>query len=374
MTLSLACNLSPPSQYRNLASVEWTVTAPAQALGGRPIEHLIKKYVQLLEDRLKRVENTLKKTPGFEAHDAEHQRNVSGICPVDEGQQTSENSVEIATQTQHAAVGSLLSDQNAERPRGDVPNSGRLVQLLNFPTSSTMESIKAEQDLGWFSRKIFTPLPPKTHTVTLMASALRDLSELWPLFDGNWVLRVLDEQYAAGPADCHDNPARWATINAIFAIALQWKTADSALNEMFSMSWAHFKNAFSIFPELVTRAPDLETCRAILIMAIFMLGTADVRTAHSLLTSAIHSSQVIGLHRKDLHLGLSPTDAEQRERVYWTTYLLSSNAAMKYGLPTTFNDDADDADLPRGKHPIAVGDFASPMWHYGKDPSSDNRS
>jgi hypothetical protein len=223
-----------------------------------------------------------------------------------------------------------------------------------------MVSIKAEQDLGCFPRKIFTPLPPKTYTMSFMANVLRDLSELWPLFDADWVFRILDEQYAAGLANCHNNPARWATINAMLAVAVQWKAADSALNEMFPMSWTYFKNAFSIFPELVTRAPDLETCRATLIMAIFMHGTADVRTAHSLLTSAIHLSQVIGLHRKDSHLILSLADAEQRERVFWTTYILSSNAAMKYGLPTTFSDDADETDLPRGNPPAAVGNLASP--------------
>ncbi|KAH6645451.1 hypothetical protein BKA67DRAFT_527318 [Truncatella angustata] len=224
-----------------------------------------------------------------------------------------------------------------------------------------MRSIKNQQDLGCFARTIFAPLPPKIYIMPLMRSALEDISKVWPLFDDDWIFHMIEEQYSTALNDCHSNSARWATINAILAIAVQWKAANNAVKDVFPISWSHFKNAFSIFPELVTQVPDFEACRAVLIMAIFMHGTADARTAHTLLTAAIQLAQVIGLYRRDLYLTTSPTENDRHMRVLWTINILGSNAAMKYGLRTPFDDGDDEMCLSSANAEASTGGLALPL-------------
>jgi hypothetical protein len=224
-----------------------------------------------------------------------------------------------------------------------------------------MRSIQAQLDLGVFPRTVFTPLPPKSQIMSLVTNALEDMSKAWPLFEAGWILKMIEEQYTEAMEGCYSDPVRWATINATLAIAAQWKTANSAIKALFPMSWAYFKNAFAIFPELITQIPSFEACRALLIMHIFMHGTGDARTGHSILSAAVQLAQVIGLYRKDLHLILSKDKQEAHRRVLCTLYILRVDAAIKYGLPAPFDDREHEVCLSHENIPDNIVGSASPV-------------
>jgi hypothetical protein len=224
-----------------------------------------------------------------------------------------------------------------------------------------MRSIQDQLDLGVFPRTVFAPLPPKSQIMSLLTNALEDISKAWPLFKVGWILEMFEKQYTGAVDDCHSDPVCWATINATLAIALQWKAANSSIKALLPMSWSYFKNAFSCFPELITQIPCFEACRAVLIMHIFMQGTGDARTGHSILSAAVQLAQVIGLHRKDLHLMLSKNKQEEHRRVLCTLYILRVDAAIKYGLPAPFDDRQDEICLSHENVPDITGGSASPV-------------
>ncbi|PQE25323.1 fungal specific transcription factor domain-containing protein [Rutstroemia sp. NJR-2017a BBW] len=246
-------------------------------------------------------------------------------------------------------------------PGHRLPGLSMPAVLSRLPNAALMRSVQAQLDLGVFPRTVFAPLPPKSQITSLLTNALEDVSKAWPLFEVGWILEIIEEQYTGAVDDCHSNPVRWATINATLAIALQWKAANSSIKALFPMSWSYFKNAFSCFPELITQIPSFEACRAVLIMHIFMLGTGDARTGYSILSAAVQLAQVIGLHRKDLHLTLSENKQEEHRRVLCTLYILRVDAAIKYGLPAPFDDREDEVYLSSENAPDITVGSASPV-------------
>ncbi|KAF5531627.1 transcriptional activator Mut3p [Fusarium phyllophilum] len=125
--------------------------------------------------------------------------------------------------------------------------------------------------------------------------------EVQALFSPDDVLKLVNDQYSAGSSNCHANPTRWATLNALIAAGIHWKADNKAIEQLFPVSWAYFKNAFAIFPEIVMSGDGIDSCKAMIAMALFMRGTADARAFTSLLSVAAHASHCIGLHLGDLH-------------------------------------------------------------------------
>lgn len=243
---------------------------------------------------------------------------------------------------------------------GRLPPQAPSALLSNVPGKETVKSITATHHYGCLPRTIFAPIPPKTYVLPFMTIAIESMNEFCPLFGIESYLRLLHQQFAAGPDNCHDSPSRWATVHALLAMAIQWKTANNAIGELFPLSWTHFKNAFSVFPELMLQGTDIYACQAILAMATFMQGTADARTSSHLIATTARLLQTMGLHRRKTHLPMNPDVAEEHRRVVWTTYILSSNATMKYGVPPAFGDDEIDVELPSEDPRDGLGSFTLP--------------
>jgi hypothetical protein len=207
---------------------------------------------------------------------------------------------------------------------------------------------------------IFAPIPPKTYVIPFLTIAIEGMNEFRPLIGIESYLRLLHQQLAAGPDNCHDNPSRWATVNALLAMAIQWKAANNAIGELFPLSWTHFKNAFSVLSELILQGTDIHACQAILSMATFMHGTADARTSCQLIATTARLLQTMGLHQRKTHPPTSPDVAEEHRRVFWATHILSSNATMKYGVPLAFSDDEINMEFPSEDPRDGLGSFTLP--------------
>ncbi|KAL5592483.1 hypothetical protein FOBRF1_013509 [Fusarium oxysporum] len=260
-----------------------------------------KQYIHSLEQRLKEIETIQQTSPAR-----------------DEG--ANQNLVEA-------------DESDDTQPTGGTIAADRIHVLTSrFPREITTRIIYAQHHMSYFGRATFIPLPPKAHIIPFITSAIQDINQVWPLFSLGEVWKLVNEQYAAGLSNCNGNPTRWATLNALIATGIHWKTDNKATGELFPVSWAHFKNAYSIFPELVMQGADVQACQAILVMALFMQGTADARTFINLLSAAAQASQCIGLH---LRYGCSASElaeVEKRRRTFWLIYILQSNASIRFEL------------------------------------------
>ncbi|KAI2630860.1 hypothetical protein GGR54DRAFT_648420 [Hypoxylon sp. NC1633] len=99
---------------------------------------------------------------------------------------------------------------------------------------------------------------------------------------------LLDAQYAASTTDATDHSARWTVVNAMLAVAIQFKTA---LGSEGCLS--------DILP------PNLLSIQALLAMAIFARNTADRQAFVMLATNASQQLELFGSQTLD------PMEADQ---------------------------------------------------------------
>jgi hypothetical protein len=201
-----------------------------------------------------------------------------------------------------------------------------------WPREIAKSIAHAQENIINLDRTVFVPLPPKEYTIHFVFNAVEEMYQVQPLFSIDEVSKLVEDQYVAGLTNCHDNPNRWATLNALIAMSIHWKADNRAIQELFPISWSHFKNAYAIFPELVMKAPSIESCQAILVMALFMQGTADAVAFTSLLSAATHATQCIGLHLEDENSPSASLNMEKRRRTFWLIHVLQCNAAFNFEL------------------------------------------
>lgn len=294
-----------------------------------------KQYIQMLEERLRKVESSLEKSssaqpsrertaisqsPDLDArdhsnHTERHLASLSGgISTGSQGVPPTvlgASSIIIsAAGTQHASqaafenlktstdiVESLDITKDIESYVSNTQESQRRsVSLPELPGSqSDVNLFRSQLDLSGFQRQVFAPVHSQSLLEPFVINALEDINIFYPLFTMASLRELLQQQFLAGPRNCDNNPSRWAITNALVATAIQWKTEHGACHQLIPIAWSYFKNAFSIFPELLIRGNDISACQALLFMAVFMHGTADARTASSITASPARVLQAVGL-------------------------------------------------------------------------------
>ncbi|KAF5718843.1 transcriptional activator Mut3p [Fusarium mundagurra] len=265
-----------------------------------------KQYIQTLEQRLKNVEVALQVSP-----------------PVNQG----------------SSNGSVDPGQSGETSDSCETTANRSQPLPSrWPEDISKHISHAQKSNNNLERKVFVPLPPKQHILHFISNALQDMYEAQSFFSPDDVLKLVNNQYWAGPSNCHANPTRWATLNALIATGIHWKADNKAIQELFPVSWAYFKNAFAIFPEIVLKGDGIDSCQALLAMALFMRGTADARAFTALLSAAAHAIHSIGLSSEDLNESSDLADIDRLRGCFWTIYVLRSNASLNLGLPAPFEE------------------------------------
>ncbi|KAF5685411.1 Mut3p-like transcriptional activator [Fusarium denticulatum] len=197
----------------------------------------------------------------------------------------------------------------------------------------TRNIIQAQKNKSNLERTVFVPLPPKAHVSPFVFSALQDMYEAQSLFSTDHVLKLVNDQYSAGASNCHAKPTRWAILNALIATGIHWKADNNAVQELFPISWAYFKNAFVLFPEIVMNGDGLDSCQAMIAMALFMKGTADARAYTALLSAAANAFHCVGLDLEGHYESSDLIDIERRRRSFWTVYVLRCNASLSFDLP-----------------------------------------
>ena len=340
-----------------------------------------KQYVQMLEERLSKLESSLEKKPSAQPSqkraaisqpsslDARDHPNETGrhLASLSGGMSTgSQGGPPTALEVSSSIVSTASTQRIPKAAFGNQEASADTVESLDitndteFRVSTTKESqrrpvllpglpgsqsdvnlFRSQLNQSRFRRQVFAPVHSQSLLEPFLTGVLDDINAFHPLFTLVSVSSLLQQQFLAGPRNCDDNPSRWAIVNALFATAIQWKTEHDACRELMPIAWSYFKNAFSIFPELLIRGSDVSAFQALLSMAIFMHGTADARTTSSIISSLVRVLQAAGLHTRGWYGKLDPITAEQCTRVFWIAYCLDSDQMMKQGLPSTFGSEID---------------------------------
>lgn len=203
---------------------------------------------------------------------------------------------------------------------------------------STMQGVRSNMNTGPFHRRVFAKLLGQQHVQHIIEVSAGDIQLYGTLFTTQLLLRLIDEQYAAGVDNPGGNPSRWAVVNAFLASAMLSKITNEALATMTPIIWCFFKNAFSTYPELIIGTLDVLACEALLVMAMFMLCSADVQTASQLAAAAARMTHTLGLHQRQFYGSLDLVAAQRHKSVFWIAYILDADLMHKYGLISSFGD------------------------------------
>ncbi|KAI8686789.1 Zn(2)-C6 fungal-type domain-containing protein [Fusarium sp. Ph1] len=317
-----------------------------------------KEYAHRLEERLKRLEESLK--PGSSS--STESFDVSGGGHAGRVQDTSNPPsalLEPTTTSMAPAQANALSQNPTtlhlcplERtcitePSNQVPNIQQPGPRPVFLQMHFIEFIRAVTETGASKMQLFSPQHGHSKILSRLDDIIQDISEMYPVLDMSHFQELLTPRE---PDNDVDKSARLAIGNASLALGIQCKTANSAFAELSPAAWAYFKSAFSTVPMLAFQGFSSLAHEAILIMAMFMLGSADLHMASHLNTLALRAYQTCEVSRS--HKGFVETQSHLR--VFWTLASLDIDLAFRIGIPPIISD-LSDKDLPTENPSDPVG-------------------
>lgn len=302
---------------------------------------------QTLENRLKELESSLR----IPAPPPDYQARGSNVADGS-----------IATPPKPALGGTVASPagitnmpSQGSHQRVSMPIVVPDVPVIGMTEDKVMDRRSTISDGTLSHNQLFVPMFPKAEVVLLVDVFLEKVNATLPLFHGPSLMAMCHRNF---PVDNkYEVPAWWACLNTVMAIALQLKTLNSHFRAVSDFSWGLFKNAFSVYQDILVSEPSVLSVQAILIMAVFLSGTTDNRTTTLLLHSAMRMIHILGLHLEQLDDEVHPIEAEQRRRVFWVAHLMEKTTSTDLGLPSTLHNDWSKVSLPSASAP---GDMESP--------------
>lgn len=162
------------------------------------------------------------------------------------------------------------------------------------------------------------------------------------MFDQDSFLRLVEYS----ETDFND-PAKWACINVILALAHRFDALKSSDNVSEDRkAWGYFQNALSVSTELSMLHSNLAAVQALLGMAIIIQGTPNTTPFSSLLSATMKLAHSMDFHRRQTPPGFSLADNELRKQVFWTAYFLDKDLSIRNSQPPNQDDDEMDVELP----------------------------
>lgn len=83
----------------------------------------------------------------------------------------------------------------------------------------------------------------------------------------------------------------------------------------------------------LNRCRDILGLQAIVCLALFLMSTSRLATAHTMIGVAVSASMRMGLHSQASSTGSTPLSREIKIRVFWTVVKLDIYASIILGLP-----------------------------------------
>lgn len=159
----------------------------------------------------------------------------------------------------------------------------------------------------------------------LIENSFTDIIASQQLLSQSHFLSLLEAQYAISPLSPADNPARWALINAIIAIAVRFKTAPGSEAALADIVQAFYRNATRVLPELILQEPNLLSVQALLAMSLFSWNVGDMRAFIMLGSNASKLLGLLDLRRVRPGHVADLRDGEEYEMVFKTVNMFNKS-------------------------------------------------
>ncbi|KAL4905402.1 fungal-specific transcription factor domain-containing protein [Aspergillus multicolor] len=225
---------------------------------------------------------------------------------------------------------------------GEATSLNSLLSNSNFDSPWAQWRPEVFHDL--FASKVFKSLPPRAEVFSLLQDYFSTVNLIFPLYHEKTFMQLVEWQYTQQTCD---DAARWASINIMLALAYEYRFSNSQKSEKDrEKAWLYYKNALSVFPELVLRRTDLLSVQALLGMAIFLRGNSGSQATMPIVTAAIRASHRMGLHRETPRPHLSKLEQQQRRNVFWIAYIIDQSISIRLGSAPTQQIDDYDVDFP----------------------------
>lgn len=241
-----------------------------------------------------------------------------------------------------------LESRSASHHSPPAPGPRQLPMLNGFMlhtqhVSERLKRMQREDCTKSLERTILSPLTADPAEISLVEQCLDDVCAELPFVQSSWFLDQLRR-----PDATHLPEAWWQGImNAIIASAVCFRTINSAIREVAVYSWAFFRNAYAVLPELIIQADNLGGAQAVMAMAMFMRQSADTRTTALLLSIAIRMQNSAGLYTNTATESNPPAvEMDNYSRLFWAGVILDMDMAVTTGLPAGHVNQVLTVDLP----------------------------
>ncbi|KAG9249459.1 uncharacterized protein F5Z01DRAFT_496139 [Emericellopsis atlantica] len=164
-----------------------------------------------------------------------------------------------------------------------------------------------------------TPLFPILISKRLTANAFDDVMSEYQIIDKPKFVALLEAQYALSLVDHAGDPARWAMVNAILALALRVKIAPGSEQTLRAFPCSFYRNAVAVLPELILQRSNLLAVQALQAMAVYARETQDYQAFAMLASNALHLLELLGPLHLSSHQGLNEEDRRQYANAYVIT-------------------------------------------------------
>lgn len=189
----------------------------------------------------------------------------------------------------------------------------------------------------------FSPLPPSYEIFSMVETYLDEINPSLPIFHAQ-SLRLLCQRGTKNSGK--PDPLWWACINAILAITTQSKSTDDGFSKVSEFSWAFFKNAFSVYDDIITSEPSILGLQVLLAMVTFIGRTSDLKLALLLSSACVHMARALGLNKEIETPGISHDEVQQRMRLIWITFVVDTVMRIKAGQPLILSAEDIKVDVP----------------------------
>ncbi|KAL3424915.1 transcriptional regulatory protein [Phlyctema vagabunda] len=191
------------------------------------------------------------------------------------------------------------------------------------------------------------PLPPLPQALALIQEYLDHYNHVMPIFHPPTIVTLLGQQYSDNSRNLSNNSAWWISLNVMLALAQRRRVElkHYAAGNM-EMVWGYVQNAMDVLLDVTLRCTSLCSIQALLVLALFFLGTPDSQMSFSLTGCAVRNSEMIGLNIAITHPNFTLEQIIQRKRVFWVTAILEQAASHRAGRPATLALQDREIDIP----------------------------
>jgi hypothetical protein len=201
--------------------------------------------------------------------------------------------------------------------------------------------------------QIFMPILPTGEIFTIVEIYLTDINAFVPIFQPR-SLRILCQR---GVTSGKPDSLWWACMNVIIATTIQSRSTDDGFAKVSETSWAFFKNAFSVYDDIVISEPSVLGLQVLLVMVLFVGRAADFKLTLLISSTCVHMVRIMGLDKKLETADMCHDEIEQRKRLIWITFIIDTLVRIRAGQPLTLSVDSITAGMPEQAPADQLGCF-----------------